>query len=180
HCYDDLSGKITAIIDGGECSVGVESTVIDFTTPTPRLLRAGGTELEKIEEIVGKIEVIKNSTVALCPGMKYKHYSPKAEVYMAVKNENDGGRMRSFCENSIQNGKKTVVVCSQKYLKFFDGLPSYCYGNDDKDYAKNLFALLRKADDDGYEVVVCQGVDERGYGRGVYNRLEKACGGKMI
>ena len=180
HCYDDLNGKISAIIDGGECSVGVESTVIDFTRPIPRLLRAGGTALETIEDLIGKIEVVKNSTVALCPGMKYKHYSPTAQVYMALKNENERVRMLSFCKNAVKEGKKLVVICSQEYLPYFAEFNCYCYGKDDRDYAKSVFSLLRKSDDDGYDTVVCQGVDESGYGRGVYNRLEKACGGKTI
>lgn len=180
HCYDDLNGKISAIIDGGECSVGVESTVIDFTLPQPRLLRAGGTALEQIEKVVGKIEVVKNSTVALCPGMKYKHYSPQAQVFVATKNQNDTVRMRAFCEKMVQDGGKVVVICSEKYQRFFADIPCYCYGKDERDYARKLFALLRKADEDGFDTVVCQGVCDSGYGRSVFNRLEKASGGKNI
>ncbi|MBR2988757.1 MAG: hypothetical protein IKC64_03435, partial [Clostridia bacterium] len=75
---------------------------------------------------------------------------------------------------------KVVVICSQEYLSHFKDYPCYCYGHSDEDYAKAVFSLLRKSDDDGFDTVVCQGVYESGFGRGVYNRLEKACGGKTI
>ena len=180
HVYDDLNGKICAILDGGECEVGVESTVIDFTGEKPRLLRAGGMALEKIEEVVGEIEVVRNSKVALCPGMKYKHYSPSSDVYVALPNENAIQRMVAFYEKCVSEGKKAVVIAMDEYAQNFDKERFYNAGKTYEDYARKLFSLLRKSDDDGYDVVIAQGVEEKGIGSSIANRLEKACGGKFI
>ena len=87
HVYDDLGGKIAAILDGGACAVGVESTVIDFVGDTPRLLRAGGMPLEPLEEVIGKIQREVKSDKPLCPGMKYKHYAPTCDVTVVMPGE---------------------------------------------------------------------------------------------
>ncbi|MBR7141740.1 MAG: threonylcarbamoyl-AMP synthase [Clostridia bacterium] len=180
HVYDDLNGKISAILDGGECEVGVESTVIDFTGEKPRLLRAGGMALEKIEEVVGEIEVVRSSTVALCPGMKYKHYSPSSEVFVATADENAVGRMVAFYEKCVSEGKKAVVIAMEENARDFDQNHFYSAGKSYEDYARKLFSLLRQSDDDGYDIVIAQGVEEKGIGSSIANRLEKACGGKFI
>lgn len=180
HVYDDLNGKISAILDGGECEVGVESTVIDFTGEKPRLLRAGGMALEKIEEVVGEIEVVHSSTVALCPGMKYKHYSPSSEVFVAAADENAVGRMVAFYEKCVSEGKKAVVIAMEENARDFDQNHFYSAGKSYEDYARKLFSLLRQSDDDGYDIVIAQGVEEKGIGSSIANRLEKACGGKFI
>ncbi len=179
HVYEDLNGKITAILDGGECEVGVESTVIDFTTPVPRLLRAGGMAVEEIEKVVGKIEVVKDSKIALCPGMKYKHYSPTAEVYLAGT-EREGKDIAQAYIGLTNEGKRTVIICLEQKVKEFSDFNIYIAGRTVKDYAHNLFALLRKADADGYDAVICEGVSEEGLGASVLNRLDKASGGKRV
>lgn len=180
HVYDDLNGKIPAILDGGECSVGVESTVIDFCSDKPRLLRAGGMELEKIEKLIGEIEVVKNSKVALCPGMKYKHYSPTAEVFVAIEGDEQAKRMLEKRTELQNSGVKTVIVCLDELTGAFDGCDVWSAGKTARDYAQRLFALLRRSDDEGYGAVVCQGLSDEGMGLSVNNRLSKACGGKFI
>lgn len=180
HVYADLKGKIPAIIDGGECSVGVESTVIDFTSAKPRLLRAGGMPLEILEAEVGEIEVVKNSKVALCPGMKYKHYSPLAEVYLAVVGECQAERMARTYDGLVESGVKTVIVAMSGQADNFGSRNVWNAGETESDYAHNLFALLRKADDEKFGAVVCQGTADSGMGASVLNRLTKASGGKTV
>ena len=87
HVFNDLNGRIDAVLDGGRCRVGLESTVITLATPTPKLLRPGGVTLEEMKEVIGEIEVdkavlnqIESGAVVSSPGMKYKHYAPKARV----------------------------------------------------------------------------------------------------
>ncbi|MBR5217671.1 MAG: threonylcarbamoyl-AMP synthase, partial [Oscillospiraceae bacterium] len=87
HMVEDMMGKIDAIVDGGACSVGVESTIIDLTVAPPRLLRPGGLPLEALEEVLGEVAVDKavkeklaEGEKARAPGMKYRHYAPKAPV----------------------------------------------------------------------------------------------------
>ncbi len=175
HVYDDLNGKIAAIIDGGECSVGVESTVIGFDGEKPRLLRAGGMPIEELEKAIGKIEVVKNSKVALCPGMKYKHYSPSAEVYLCEQAE-----LFVAYDEMEKKGGKPVVICLEDASRNAAGRSVWSVGKTSTDYAKRLFSLLRRCDDEGFTVAICQAVSEDGLGSSVMNRLEKASGGKKI
>ena len=180
HVYDDLNGKILAIVDGGECQVGVESTVIGFNGETPRLLRAGGMALEKIEEKVGKIEIVRSSKVALCPGMKYKHYSPTAQVYLLSQEDDAVEKLTSEYDEMITKGERPVIVCQTELVASMGNRNTYDAGKDVDEYARNLFALLRKSDEDGYTAVLCQSVKDDGLGLSVMNRLEKASGGNRI
>ena len=111
--------------------------------------------------------------------MKYKHYSPTAEVYLADKNENSKNIVKAYVDLERQ-GKRTVILCFEEKLKEFIDFNTYCVGKTVEDYAHNLFALLRKADEDGYDAVICEGVSEEGLGASVLNRLDKASGGKRI
>lgn len=180
HVYNDLCGKIPAILDGGDCEVGVESTVIDFTTEKPRLLRAGGMPIETLEAAIGEIEIVRNSKVALCPGMKYKHYSPLADVFVALPGEGLKERMRAAYDALAGEGKKTLIIALEDTAAEMGERNVRLAGKDYADYAHNLFAFLRDADADGYEAVVCEGADERLLGASVANRLIKAAGGKTV
>lgn len=180
HVYGDLGGKIPAILDGGDCEVGVESTVIDFTTDKPRLLRAGGMPIETLESAIGEIEIVRNSKVALCPGMKYKHYSPLAEVFVALPGEGLSSRMKAAYDTLTAEGKKTLIVALDDTAAEIGERNVRVAGKDYADYAHNLFAFLRAADADGYTAVVCEGADERDLGASVANRLIKAAGGKTV
>jgi L-threonylcarbamoyladenylate synthase len=85
HVLDDLSGRIAAVVDGGQCSVGIESTIIDILDETPMIVRPGSITREEIEQILGKIVAIhsgKESVAPIAPGMKYRHYAPQAMVQM--------------------------------------------------------------------------------------------------
>jgi L-threonylcarbamoyladenylate synthase len=181
HVYDDLNGKIAAIVDGGECRVGVESTVIGFDGERPRLLRAGGTAIEELEAVIGEIEVVKNSKVALCPGMKYKHYSPTAEVSVVMEGEAPLiEKITAEYEKIANTGGRPVVICLSATAKALKSIAVYEVGEGKKEYAHALFDLLRRADEDGYTHVLCEGVDESGLGASVMNRLLKAAGGRVL
>ena len=115
HVFEDLNGRIPYIIDGGDCEEGVESTVITLATETPRLLRPGNVTLGQLKAVLGKVEVddavlnpLKNNETAASPGMKYKHYSPDAQITL-VK-----GEYKSFCEyiNSLPLGKIKCETCN--------------------------------------------------------------------
>lgn len=181
HVYDDLQGKIAAVLDGGECRVGVESTVIGFVGEKPRLLRAGGTALEDLEATVGEIEVVKSSKVALCPGMKYKHYSPTAQVTVVLPSKDGVAKKLAEAYAEIKNaGGRPVVICLSSTKKALDGLDAYEVGDTLGDYAHALFDLLRRVDKDGYTHALCEGVAETGLGASVMNRLLKAAGGSTL
>lgn len=180
HVYDDLRGKIAAVIDGGDCAVGVESTVIDFALGVPRLLRAGGMPLELLEEAIGPVDRSVSADKPLCPGMKYKHYAPVADVTVVRPDAAMIGTISDLYKKLAESGKKAAVLSLSAHLPEYAGMNVMDMGADSKAYAHNLFAALRLCDKQGYDAVIAEGVSEDGYGLSVMNRLTKAAGGKVL
>lgn len=183
HVLDDMDGKIDAIVDGGESAVGIESTVVTLATDVPRLLRPGGITHDQLEAILGHVEIdpavlaqLEEGVKPASPGMKYKHYSPKAEVFI-VK-----GTLPSFkfyIDSVKQDGD--MALC-------FDGeetdipIPCLPFGNEENslEQAHLLFAELRKFDELGAKRVFVRSPSQDGVGLGVYNRLLRAAAFKII
>lgn len=180
HVYDDLNGKIAAIIDGGTCNVGVESTVIDFADEMPRLLRAGGMPVEILEAEIGGIRREVKSDVPLCPGMKYKHYSPLADVTVVMPGGAQCEKVSAAYDSFVNSGRKTVILAVSGHVGYYAGKNVVDMGKDSREYAHNLFAALRGCDKDGYDCAIAEGIGEEGYGLSVMNRLIKAAGGKTL
>ncbi len=183
HVIDDMMGKIDAIVDGGECDVGVESTVITLASEIPRILRPGGVTLEQLREVLGRVDVdpavtesLGENAVAASPGMKYKHYAPKAQVFI-IKST-----LPSFrCYTDYVRQDSDYAVC-------FDGeeekikIPCIPYGSE-KDaaaQAHRLFAILRQADKIGAQRVFVRCPSLGGVGLAVYNRLIRAAAFRII
>ena len=176
HVFDDMNGKIDAIIDGGNCTVGLESTVIDVTEDIPKLLRPGGVTYEQLCEVLGKViknYEFKDGEVPKSPGVKYKHYAPKAEVFV-VK-----GNIENYINVIYNKYNKIGVLCHGKY-----NLPNNCItkfmGNNAEEYANSLFAHLRDFDAENVEVIFAEDIDDEGINLAVSNRLYKAAGYKFI
>lgn len=181
HVYDDLQGKIPFILDGGNCEVGLESTILDVSDEKPRLLRAGGISKESLEKFCGmSIETVRSSTVALCPGMKYKHYAPKADVYFSSYYRDMSHGICDCYDRLVSSGKKVVVLCLQKNIPAYGERDVYDMGKSYNSYARRLFAYLRKADDCGYDAIIAEGVPSKGIGLALINRLVKSSGGRII
>lgn len=183
HVVEDLSGKVGAIIDGGSCNVGVESTVITLATDTPRLLRPGGITLEQLREVIGEVDVDKavfakpddNAPVA-SPGMKYKHYAPKTRVII-INAEPD-----AYIE--YVNSHVADNVCALCYEEDKERLnvPCVVYGKTE-DYsgqAHRLFEALRRVDELGASLAYARCPQPDGVGMAVYNRLIRAAGFEVI
>lgn len=183
HVMNDLDGKIEAVIDGGECSVGVESTVITLVTDPPRLLRPGGVTPEMIESVIGEIEIddavynkLEDGAKAASPGMKYKHYSPSARVIL-LKGEFE--KYKKYIEDNKTTA--TVALC-------FDGeekelsVPCLPYGreSDSLSQAQHIFSRLRQADEMGADIVFARYPERTGVGLAVYNRLIRAAAFEVI
>lgn len=183
HVMNDLNGKIEAVLDGGPCGVGVESTVITLATNPPRLLRPGGITLEQLREVLGEVEMdnavlnpLQNGVRAASPGMKYKHYSPKANVIII---DSDFDTYRNYVNHHSVEG--TAALC---YNGEDSGLtvPTVCYGSED-DYgeqARELFDALRKLDDIHAKTVYARCPEPKGVGLAVYNRLIRAAGFEVL
>ena len=165
HVVKDMTGRIDAIIDGGECNVGVESTIVDFTGEKPVILRPGGVTYDDLKGIGLDVEIDKNilhsiaaDEVPKCPGMKYKHYAPNAEVTV-VEGEKDAvqSKIKELLEQT--EGKVTGVLTM--YGAVYDKAVMLSAGSTNKEYAKNLFAALREFDELGVEVVFAEFSEKR-------------------
>lgn len=185
HVYRDLNGKIPLIVDGGACQVGLESTVVDATKEHIVLLRPGGITREMLEEVLGEpvtlgkgvMEPLKDGEKALSPGLLHKHYAPKAEVKVILGDEN---KRVAYIREEAKKNMKPCVLCMEQNRQNFDGIPVLSAGNTPEEYAHNLFAALRKADDFGFTQVYAEGLDLSGMGLAVMNRVERAAGFHVI
>ena len=176
HVFDDMNGKIEAIVDGGSCTVGLESTVIDVTDDVPRLLRPGGVTYEQLCDVLGTViknYEFKDGETPRSPGVKYKHYAPKADVYVVRNNIQE-----YVVKESVKYGK-VGVLCHSKI-----DLPQNCIikhmGDNPDEFANTLFANLRDFDDEGVDVIFAEDIDDKGINLAVSNRLYKAAGYKFI
>lgn len=173
HVIDDMRGKIDAILCGEDCDFGVESTVITLATEMPTILRPGAVTKEMLEEVIGTVEVakavlegMKNDEIAASPGMKYKHYAPKAKVMLV-------NASKEKYENFVNSKKDAFALC---FEEDHITVPKVTYGreNDDFSQARELFDALRQLDEMGAEKVYARIPHRDGVGMAVYNRLIRA------
>ncbi len=182
HCFADLNGRVDAIVNGPHCEVGVESTVITIVGGKVRLLRPGAVTVEMLESVVGEVEIdnavlnqIEAGAKVSSPGMKYKHYAPKAKVVMVEATS------EAFAEFVKQNAtEKSAVVCFEEDA--VGGIKVYPWGkkDDHEAQARLLFDILRQSDLDGYQTVYIHSPERDGLGLAVYNRLIRAAGFEVI
>ena len=182
--FEDMNGRIPLIIDGGECQAGLESTVVSVLTKTPTILRPGVITKEMISEVLNKdvsvakavTEGVKKDEQVLSPGMKYKHYAPKAQVIIL------NGTIEKF--QAYVNSHKTentYVLCFENEEHLFD-VPVITFGkeHDANSQAKNLFSALRKLDSTSAKIVFARCPDTVGVSLAVYNRLIRSAGFQII
>ncbi|MBQ6634259.1 MAG: threonylcarbamoyl-AMP synthase [Ruminococcus sp.] len=181
HVKDDMDGRVAAIVDGGDCSVGVESTVICFENGRIRILRPGfvcAEELSEIAETVidkGVLEQLSADAVVRSPGMKYKHYAPKADVTVV---EGDVKAFRDYVGKKLDTNTMLLVFskedCEGLDTKFVE------LGTTAEEQAQNLFTALRSLDEMGAQKVYSRCPEKSGVGLAVYNRLIRAAGFKAV
>lgn len=179
YVYNDMKGKIPLIIDGGQCRFGLESTVVSFTDKGVRILRPGAVTPEMLKKICtvdidkAVTEGVKDDEKALSPGMKYKHYSPKAEVFMVECADSN-----IFSDFVNKNSDQDTFVLAKKTDNIkVQTLP---YGKSAKQQAETLFSSLRKADEMGAKKIYVEAPNKEGIGLAVYNRLIRAAAFKVI
>ena len=184
HMMEDMNGKIDGIVDGGPCAVGVESTIIDLTVTPPRLLRPGGLPLEALEEVLGEICVDKavrqklaDGEQAKAPGMKYRHYAPKAPVTVITGMP---GASAAYIAAHLSPG--SGVICFDEYTSLFENHIIHRLGPaaDQLAQAQHVFDALRTFDETDVQEILAQCPDESGLGLAVSNRLKKAAGFHVI
>ncbi len=179
YVYNDMKGRIPLIIDGGACKYGVESTVVTFTDKGVKILRPGGVTPEMLSELC-EVEIDKAVTEglsdnekALSPGMKYKHYSPKAQVFLIECSDRE--KLEAFVnENSDES---TYFLLKRTENIRAKTLP---YGKQSESEAAELFSSLRRADELGAFKIYVEAPSKEGIGLAVYNRLIRAAAFKVI
>lgn len=184
HMLEDMEGRIQAVVDGGPCGVGVESTIVDLTLPVPRLLRPGGLPLEALEAVLGHVDVDRAVTAPLspgekprAPGMKYRHYAPRAPVTVVT---GDGAATAAYIRR--QAGANTGVICFGEYRDRFPGCTVRSIGpaGDRGEQARRVFDALRSFDGTSVTAIFAQCPGEEGLGLAVANRLKKAAGFQIV
>ena len=178
HVRHDHDGRIDAIVDGGSCRVGVESTIVDLSEERPRLLRPGGITPEQLIEVLGDLIVDKAVTsqidkdeVVKAPGMKYRHYAPQSEVIIVSGSRKKAAR---YIRDHFTPGDR--VLCFEEELPLYEGCAPLSYGleADVATLSAGLFAALRELDDPSIHQVYARCPVGGGVAYAVQNRLKKA------
>ena len=186
---EDMQGKVAGILDGGSCGVGLESTVVDTTSPVPTICRPGGVTYEMLTEVLGAVEIDPallgdKNFKPIAPGMKYRHYAPKEPVYLLEGNAVE--LLPALVGKAVAAGLRVGVLCDAAMsaqlaqLKQQEGILLSCWGESREALAADLFYLLRDFDRTKPDVILAQGVSEDGIGLAIMNRLRKAAGYQII
>jgi L-threonylcarbamoyladenylate synthase len=159
--FEDLNERIDCILQGEQTEIGLESTVVDCTKDFPLVLRVGAISLEDLQKIVPETEVYKSKKTENLPspGLKYRHYSPRAKVVLINP------------KSKIQNPKSNAFIGLEEPNEKFE-LKKICYSVEE--YAHEIFAFFRACDAAGIKTIFCQTVEESGIGRALMDRLKRA------
>lgn len=190
HVSDDLDGRIDMIVNGGATGLGIESTIIDMTTETPTLLRPGYISREQIETVIGPIAVDKVVTAKTledmgkkykpkAPGMKYRHYAPKAPLTMYEgSSENVAEAINKQVTEDIKNGKNVGIICTDETKELYNGgcIKSIGSREYEEGIASNLYELLREFDSLKVDCIYSETFYGTDLGDAIMNRLIKASG----
>ncbi len=191
HVFEDLNGRIDVILDGGATNIGVESTVVDLSVDPPMVLRPGGTPFEALKQVFGDMRlhpfVLAEAELSLektrSPGMRHKHYAPKAEVILVEGNVSAVmAKVKELTESYRLKGVKVGVLATDETQASYraDVVKSLGSRFNLEVVARSLFRLLREVDAEGVGVIIAEGVSSEGLGLAVMNRLRKASGYHII
>ena len=191
HVFEDLNGKIPLILDGGQCQVGLESTVLDLCHGVPTILRPGGITKDMIEHVL-KAEVLLAGSIlrplnpdekALSPGMRYKHYAPEAVLTLVEGDELSVlQKLKELYFQESNKGKKTCILCFSEHADTLKNCSLHIIGSkyNADEIAHNLFTALRSLDEEGMEAVFSEVLPPQGIGLAVMNRLGRAAAFRII
>ena len=178
HVLDDHDGRIDAVVDGGPCAVGVESTIVDLTEARPRLLRPGGVTPEELTQVLGDLVIdpavtapLRQDAVVRAPGMKYRHYAPREPVLIV-----SGSREKAAAYIHAHFSPGDRVLCFEEELPLYEGCDPLSYGReaDVASLSAGLFAALRILDSPSVGKVFARCPVGGGVAYAVQNRLQKA------
>lgn len=188
HVADDMDGIIPLILDGGAVGIGIESTIVDLTEEIPTILRPGFITKEMLEEVVGEVWIDKGlaadaKTPPKAPGMKYRHYAPRAELLIV---EGEAGavvaKINALGKENERQGIRTGIIGTEETVSQYEtGLvKSIGTRNDELSISSHLYSILREFDESEVEVIYSESFEQGAMGSAIMNRLLKAAGHKII
>ncbi|MGL4774455.1 MAG: L-threonylcarbamoyladenylate synthase [Clostridium sp.] len=190
RCVEDLNGRVDCIIGGVNSDVGLESTIVDCTVVPPVVLRPGGVTLEMLKEVNEEIYIDKGlmskpteDFKPKAPGMKYRHYAPNAKLKIICgESKKTIEKINEMVHNYIDKGMKVGVLTTKENSNCYTSCEKIVLGSnkDLVEIGKNLFESLRKFDDMKVDIILAEGIEEKGVGIAIMNRLKKAAGYDII
>lgn len=189
HVYDDMNGKIPLILDGGAVSIGIESTIVDLTEKTPVVLRPGYITLDMLAQVIGEVHmdtglVDKNSRQKpKAPGMKYRHYAPKAEmIVINGKQQLVVAKIKELAKRNTKEGRKVGIIAAQETAEYYEQGVVLCIGErqDEETIAHNLYKILRTLDESDVDIILSESFSTPQMGDAIMNRLLKAAGYQVL
>ena len=185
HVLEDMAGRVPLILDGGPCAVGLESTVIDVTGDTPRVLRPGGVTPEMIAAVCGAAQVddavmrpLREGERPRSPGMKYRHYAPKGDL--TVVQGDDEAVIERICQLYDAAEGSRLILALEGHIPAYGDRRTLSLGRDAAGMAHALFDALRQADALGADILFSEAVPADGVGLAVMNRLGRAAAFHII
>ncbi len=191
HVWQDMAGRIDMIIDGGQVGIGMESTIVDVTGPVPVMLRPGAVTLEMLREVVDTIEIdpaiqgpLSEDVKPKAPGMKYRHYAPKAELSLIEAGDGSPvsaavlSEINRLTEKKIRAGYRVGILCTDETMDQYPAGILRSAGRRDRPetIAHNLFSVLREFDDLQVDYIYSESFSREQMGQAIMNRLSKAAG----
>ena len=186
HVYQDMNGKIEMIVDGGPVGIGVESTIVDVTEEIPVLLRPGAITMEMLEQTVGTVKIdlailgpVSENVRPKAPGMKYRHYAPKADLTLIEGKPQDvAAAINRLTEEKLKEGYRVGIICTEETKQNYPHglIRSVGIRKQEETVAHNLYAVLREFDELGAEYIFSESFSEDHLGQAIMNRLNKAAG----
>ncbi len=191
HVIDDLDGRVDFIIAGDKANVGIESTVIDLTRIPPVIVRPGFVTKEQIQEIIGEVEEVDIQAVVespISPGLKYRHYSPNADLTLFIGDEQRIiNRIINRANQLMDENKNVGIICCDEHRdKYINELDERVFINSlgsnlkPEIMAENLFSCLREFDKCDTDIILSESFSDEGVGKALMNRLVKASGGSSV
>ena len=189
HVEEDMTGKIDMIIDGGSVDIGVESTILDMTVVPPMLLRPGAITREMLTELIGEVSVDKtlitpdSKKIPKAPGMKYRHYAPKAELTIVEGEIKEViAKINSLAAEKLEEGLKVGIIGTEETVGCYPAgdVKSIGTREDEATIAGSLYGILREFDNDGVDYIYSEAFATGGIGSAIMNRLLKAAGHHVI
>jgi L-threonylcarbamoyladenylate synthase len=187
HMMEDMDGRIPLILDGGACSVGVESTVVTLVGDVATVLRPGGITPDMIAAVLGEVQVadsvmrpLREGEAAPSPGMKHKHYAPRAQMTLY---EGEAAHVAArICReyDALADQSHALILAAEGHLSLYGDRRTGNLGPDEASAAHRVFALLRQADDEGITRVFSETYPETGVGLAVMNRIVRAAGFDIV